>query len=132
MDIFKLKSLMPTQKEYVNYWHDNDYPLEIVQYLYNKYDALDKQQALNDPKAPKKNQANIFYINKIIQNLLENKVTTMDALKRYEQSHDLDATHKTTNDGYYRKKNTSPKIETNYDLDEFRTFIHATKRIMHD
>lgn len=74
--IFKLQYLLPAQQEMVSFWNANDFPLELVEYLYNKY-------ASNESLLPK---ANIRYINAIICDWISKGINTLEKVKQYEKN----------------------------------------------
>jgi DNA replication protein DnaD len=116
LNIFKLKTLLPTQRDLVSYWSANEYPLEIVQYLYNKYDTLDK----SSQNATLKPKANIYYINKIISEFIAKDIKTMDKVKAFENSNSMYDFQKV-------EKSNPPKRrrETSYDIEEFKNLVEV-------
>ena len=81
--IFNLKYLLPNQKELVAFWSENNYPLEIVQHV---YDVLHNFDMSNNGVQSK---ANIFYINKLISNWISKGINTLDRIKQLERTSNL-------------------------------------------
>ena len=81
--IFNLKYLLPNQKELVAFWSENNYPLEIVQHVYNVLHNFDMSNNGGQSKA------NIFYINKLISNWISKGINTLDRIKQLERTSNL-------------------------------------------
>lgn len=114
--IFKFKYLLPNQRDLVMLWNSSNYPLEIVQYIYDKLSSThtDKQSE----------KANIPYINKIISNWISQGIDTIEKVKEFEKSNKL---YEFQNSGNTTNK---AKTSTSYDLEEYKDFIRTTKRNM--
>ena len=81
--IFNLKYLLPNQKELVAFWSENNYPLEIVQHVYDVLHNFDMSNNGGQSKA------NIFYINKLISNWISKGINTLDRIKQLERTSNL-------------------------------------------
>ena len=81
--IFNLKYLLPNQKELVAFWSENNYPLEIVQHVYDVLHNFDMSKNGGQSKA------NIFYINKLISNWISKGINTLDRIKQLERTSNL-------------------------------------------
>lgn len=119
-NIFGLKNLLPTQRNLVVYWSANEYPLEIVKYLFDKYNVPSKDNI-------QQSKANIYYINKIVTEFIGKGINTLEKVKNFENTHKA-------YDFQDNGNNSSNKShqDTSFDLEEWKRFASSTRRIMHD
>lgn len=101
--IFKLQYLLPSQKDLVSFWNANNFPLELVQYLYDKYSS-------NKSLLPK---ANIRYLNAIICDWISKGINTITKVKQYEKNSNLKF-----------KDNMTEDDKPSYNLDEYISNLH--------
>lgn len=118
--IFNLKYLLPNQKDLVAFWSENNYPLEIVQHVYNVLHNFDMTNTGNQ------NKANIFYVNKLISNWISKGINTLDKIKQLESTTNLYDLWSVGNNSSKPK----PIKQSSYNIEDFKDLIHTTERYM--
>jgi DNA replication protein DnaD len=106
--IFKLQYLLPSQKDLVAYWNAQDFPIELVQYLYDKFSKT------GDGKGGVSKKANIRYINAIVCDWIANGINTIEKAQSYENNR-ISKSGKVVKD-----TNDKPS----YDLEEYISNLH--------
>ncbi|MCC8069348.1 MAG: DnaD domain protein [Ruminococcus sp.] len=123
--IFNLKYLLPNQKDLVAFWSENNYPLEIVQHVYDVLHNYDVSNAGNQ-----NSKANIFYVNKLISNWISKGINTIDKIKQLENTTNLYDLWSAGNNNTNTNNKVSSTRRSSYKVEDFIDLIHTTERYM--